>query len=123
MRPCDALCVTDAVRVCEPLRDADCDRVSVCELVRDPDRVAEDVSVRVIDGVIDCVCVLVVAAPLDPPTMMPPMYLDAAGPFVSHVVGAHVEATADVPTPNAPTDESPHVSTEGVGVGGMEGAT
>lgn len=64
-------------------------------------RVGEGVTVCEVDagtGVLPC-------------TMMPPMYFAVPGPLVSHDVDAHDDATDDVPTPKAPTDERPHVST------------
>ena len=50
-------------------------------------------------------------AGVDPRTMMPPMYGDGEGPFVSQDVDTHDAASEDVPTPKAPTAERPHVST------------
>jgi hypothetical protein len=116
----ETLCVSVLLDdgVCDAVAESVGDSLGVPDSLADKEGVPEGEGVPVAEGeiVIDCVCELVVAAaPVDPTTMMPPMYLavDVEGPFVSHVVGAHVEATADVPTPNAPTDESPHVSTRG----------
>lgn len=69
--------------------------------MRDPDCVRDGEAVCDDDG----------GAGVLPCTMMPPMNLAVPGPPVSHDVEAHDDATDDVPTPNAPTDERPHVST------------